>query len=220
MNGFIIRKYIQGDEKAIEEITYRTGFKGEDLTGKNYFNDKYLFYLLFIYYYPKFEPEHCFVAEEKQSGKVIGFICGTTDTKRQETKFYRQMPCRIILRIFSSTIWRYPKTLVTLFKMAQMGISFDPATSSKIKSSYPAHLHINILQEYQHLGLGMQLIQCFENHIRDLGIKGVHLKTTSYNLKAIPFYFKAGFQLVDEVPMKHFRFKDIKLLTFVKMISS
>jgi GNAT superfamily N-acetyltransferase len=218
MDNFIIRKYLPGDEKAIEEITYRTGFMGEDLTGKDYFNDQRLFYLIFIYYYPRYEPEHCYVAIEKDSNGVIGFICGTTDSRQQEIHFLCKMPSKIIFRIFTHTIWRDPGTIVTLIKLARIGQSLNSKESSDFKSKYPAHLHINILEEYQRRGLGMRLIQCFTEYLSKLRIKGVHLKTTSYNLKAIPFYLKAGFQIVDENPMTHPLYKDIKLLTFAKTI--
>ncbi|MCJ7702650.1 MAG: hypothetical protein MUO62_13785, partial [Anaerolineales bacterium] len=87
MTEVIIRPYHICDSQAVEDITYRTGFKGEDLFGRNYFDDKRLLYLILIYYYPKFEPEHCFVAADVRTRQVVGFICGTADTIHQEKIF-------------------------------------------------------------------------------------------------------------------------------------
>ena len=59
-----IRPYQQADEAAVENITYQTGFKGQGLEGRDYFNDKRLFFMIFIAYYAHYEPEHFFVAVE------------------------------------------------------------------------------------------------------------------------------------------------------------
>jgi len=213
-----IRKYLAGDEDAIKEITFRTGFKGEDLTGRNYIDDKDLFFLIFIYYYPKYEPQHCFVAEDLKREKVVGFICGTPNTVQQESRFKKIMIWRILFRVLSVTIWRYPKTFLTLLKMSGMRPSIDPIAISNLIQKYPAHLHINLLPEYQHMGLGSKLIQTYESHLLKLGISGVHLQTTSYNKKAIPFYLKNGYKVVNQSTMHHFLFDDLGLLTFAKTL--
>jgi len=44
----IIRNYRREDEPAVEDITYRTGFKGEDLTGRDFFDDRRLFFMLLL----------------------------------------------------------------------------------------------------------------------------------------------------------------------------
>ena len=46
MADIIIRNYRWKDEAAIEDITYKTGFKGEDLTGRDFFDDRRLFFML------------------------------------------------------------------------------------------------------------------------------------------------------------------------------
>jgi ribosomal protein S18 acetylase RimI-like enzyme len=212
----VVRIYRPEDESAIKEITYQTGFKGENLAGRKYFDDKHLLYLIFIYYYPNFEPKHCFVAENTTTGAVVGFICGTPDTHQQEKRFKKTIPWRIFVWTFTFTIWRYPKTFATLLKMAKMIPSIDPKGFSEIIKTYPAHLHINLLPKYQRKGLGTRMIQIFENHLKDLCVPGVHLQTTNYNKKAIPFYIKQDYQLVNDVPLKHFLYDDLKQLTFAK----
>ncbi len=218
MSNFIIRKYQPKDFLAIEEIVYRTGYKGEDLTGQGFLDDKRLVFLIFIYYYPKYEPEHCFVAVETQTDQVIGFICGTPDTDQQETQFEKLMPWRIGLRSFGYTLWRYPRTFRNIFRMKNIRPDISSKEFGKILLSYPAHLHINLLPEFQRLGLGNRLMQTFLDHLKTLNVSGVHLQTSSYNQKAIPFYQKLGFELVNEAEMNHFLFDDLNLLTFAKRI--
>ena len=74
MEKFTIRPFRKKDLKDLEEITYKTGDFGEDLTGKGWFNDSRLFFCLYIYYYLIFVPEHAFVAVVNQSASTGGVV--------------------------------------------------------------------------------------------------------------------------------------------------
>jgi len=219
----IIRSYRPGDEAAVEAITYRTGFKGEDLTGRGFVSDRWLCFLTSIYYYVRYEPAHFFVAVDTGKDAVVGFIGGTTDTGTQEKNFAKKIIPRIALRMFLFTIWRYPSSFWTLMKMTRMlGSLGDRKTIvAAIQSEYPAHLHINLLPEYQGQGVGTRLMRHFEAHLIDQGLKGVHLNTTNHNRKAVPFYHKMGFTVVSETEAKsHPVLDDLKLLTFAKKLDT
>lgn len=218
MESISIRPYKPEDEKAIEEITFRTGFKGEDLTGMGYFDDQRLLYLIFIAYYPRFEPQHCFVAERLWDHQVIGFICGTPDTPTQKVKFFRHMVSRIAFRAFGFTLWRYPRTFINLMRMSQMRPAIQPDTMRNIVDTYPAHLHINLLAGMHRQGIGTRLIHQFEQHLSVLGVPGVHLQTSNHNRKAVPFYHKQGYSLISNVAMNHFMLPGLRLLTFGKIL--
>jgi ribosomal protein S18 acetylase RimI-like enzyme len=218
MSKFNIRKYQPKDFIPIEDIVYRTGFKGEDMTGLSFIDDKRLFFLISIFYYPKYEPEHCFVAVDAHTDKVVGFICGTPNTNQQETKYEKLIPWRIFLRTLGYTIWRYPKSFMNLLKLNKARPDIGPSEFEEILAVYPAHLHINLLPEAQRQGLGSRLMAAFLDHLQFLDVPGVHLQTSSYNKKAIPFYSKLEFILVNKANMDHFLFDDLKLLTFVKKI--
>jgi len=41
---------------------------------------------IFIFYYTKYEPEHCFVAVDSPTNTVVGFIVRTPDTSTQTTR--------------------------------------------------------------------------------------------------------------------------------------
>ncbi len=218
MDEFKIRTFRPGDEKAIEMITYRTGFKGEDLTNRGFFDDQRLFYLIFIAYYPRYEPQHCFVVESSYVQRVVGFICGTPDTQVQEVEYSRNMYWRILLRTVTYTTWRYPKTFLNLIRMSQIRPCIQPETFQEILNNYPAHLHINLLPELHRKGIGTSLIRHFENHLKEISITGVHLQTTNYNQKAVPFYGKHGYTLLADAPMNHLFLKDLRLLIFGKRL--
>jgi ribosomal protein S18 acetylase RimI-like enzyme len=221
MTDITIRHYDKKDEAAVQKITYRTGFQGEDLTGLGHFDDARLFFLIFIYYYARYEPQHFFVADDTHSSAVVGFICGTPDTAAQQARFQTTMIPRIALRAFSFTIWRYPRTFRTLLRYRKMLENADGDESANaIQSKYPAHLHIDILPEYQNMGIGTMLMQRFEKHMLSQNVKGLHLQTTNHNHKAIPFYHKMGFGIINEKNTdSHPMLDDLVVLTFAKRLS-
>jgi ribosomal protein S18 acetylase RimI-like enzyme len=220
MSQFSIRKYKPSDRSAIREITYRTGFKGEDLTGRGYFDDKELWFLIFIDYYCRYEPGHFFVAQEAGGGAPVGFICGALDSREQERRYQKNMPWRILLRALLYTSWRYWRSFKNLLAMNSMLEGDDPQKMAEIYRLYPAHLHINILPEYQGVGLGARLMRTFETHLVDQQAPGVHLQTSNYNRKAVPFYQKMGFAIVLEKPVAHPTLSDFKTLVFAKPLSA
>ena len=69
------------------------------------------------------------------------------------------------------------------------------------------------------MGIGSRLIKRFEEHIASLGIKGIHLKTSNHNFKAIPFYKKLGYSILQEKSLTlHPSVSEFRILTFVKKI--
>ncbi|MBN2500963.1 MAG: GNAT family N-acetyltransferase [Anaerolineales bacterium] len=219
MSEVIIRKYQKADQPGVENVCYRTGYMGEGLDGRNLFNDKRLFTLLFNLYYAHFEPEHYFVAVDPKTDQAIGYICGTTDTEAQEKRLTRKIVPRILLRATFYTSWRHPESFRILRAMAKSAGQFTGSALAEIKQTYPAHLHIDILPEYQRIGLGTRLMDTFEDHLRAHGVKGVHLGTSNQNYKALPFYEKRGFQLVYEMPAQLWpEVSGLKTLFFAKCL--
>ena len=219
MSQVIIRKYQKADRLGIENVCYRTGYMGEDLDGKALFNDKRLFALIFNLYYAHYESEHYFVAVDAQNHQVVGYICGAMDTTAQEKRFTRTIIPRIMLRTFLYTSWRYPESFRILWAIANSSNQFSGEDLNEIKQTYPAHLHIDILSEYQRVGLGTRLMDTFEDHLRAHNIKCVHLGTSNHNHKAVPFYEKRGFHLVYEVPSQFWPgIADLKTLFFAKCL--
>jgi ribosomal protein S18 acetylase RimI-like enzyme len=217
-----IRNYRKQDEAAVEEITFRTGFQGEDLTGRRFFDDRTLFFLIFIYYYTRYEPQHCFVAVDSANDAVIGFICGTPDTPAQQARFMKTTAWRIPLRAFFFTIWRHPRTFLTFLRFVNMARHLNHGQSAaQLEADYPAHLHMNVLPEYQGQGVGTHLMRHFERHMLAHGVTGIHLQTSNHNQKALPFYKKMGFAIVSEMRADaHPAAEGLVLLTFAKRLDS
>lgn len=59
---------------------------------------------------------------------------------------------------------------------------------------YPAHLHIDILPEYQNKGYGAEMIKTLLTKLKEMNIPGVMLITNRDNKGAIRFYERLGFK--------------------------
>jgi GNAT superfamily N-acetyltransferase len=59
--------------------------------------------------------------------------------------------------------------------------------------NFPAHLHIDILPEYQGKGRGRALMNAFIAKLRENGVKGIHLIKAVENTASEIFYSKVGF---------------------------
>ena len=195
MQMYTIRAYEPTDEKDVVEICYRTGFLGETLEGIGRFEDKYLFALLFCLYYLWFEKENCFVSVDP-NGKICGYIMGSKNTTIQQFEFFKKMVPRILARLFTHTLFVSPKTFGTcvLFVLSLL-FGFK---EKNFEEKYPAHLHINISPEYQKAGLGSMLLSALEYKMVEDRVKGIHLLTSDSNFKAVPFYLKHGYRILDQ----------------------
>lgn len=218
MKNVVIRSCRKEDESGIVNVCYHSGYMGEDLENKNIFNDVKLFGYLFCVYYVRYQINDCFVAEDVQTKQVIGYLLGALDTKKQEKQFILKMSLRILVQFLSCTVWNYPETLKTiLFFM----IHKKPDHPQNLYFEYPAHLHINILPDYQRYGIGSKLITEFENHVRTSNGKGIHLQTTNENVKAVSFYNKIGYTLIQEEKRRLWRGADVcESLIFAKKLDN
>lgn len=186
----LIRKCRKSDQEGIMHVCYKCGYMGEDATG--HFWDKKLFGLLFCLYYPKYETDHCFVAEDR--GRIVGYILGSPDSQRQERFFLAKVGWRILLRILFITPLFYRQDMKTILHFIRLPRSSPP--DEEVNRKYPAHLHIDILESYQRKDIGTQLMDRFETHMRKLKVKGIHLGTSEGNYKAVPFYKKMGYKII------------------------
>ena len=213
-----IHPYHSKDRQGVINITYKTAYMGEDAHG--YFDDKYLLALLFGLYYLEFEPKGCFVAINNTSGEVVGYILSSLDTETQKQIFQRRMIPRIAARAFLYTSWRYHRCFRVFLRFM---FDTEPPHDRLYLNEYPAHLHINVHPKYHKQGIGTKLVNELEKYLKRRKCKGIHLWTSEKNVKAVPFYFKNGFELLYSSPEGYGLWpdaKDVKSLLFGKRYST
>ncbi len=143
-------------------------------------------------YYLEKEPENCFVAVD-ENDRAIGYIICSENFDVFKKRFTDEYYSRI-----KACEFRRRKSALR---------SIIP--HEKYKKDYPAHLHIDILPEYQRMGLGHKLTDALTSHLKKNGVKGIMLTTWIKNEKAKSFYNKYGFTLLEE--MKNCAVYGIKL---------
>ncbi|MBQ6022925.1 MAG: GNAT family N-acetyltransferase [Clostridia bacterium] len=133
-------------------------------------------------YYIEREPENCFVAVNEEDRAVAYIICAES-FDRFESVFYGTYASRL-------------KGQKHVYKASMH--SADP--QRKFKSEYPAHLHIDVLPQYQRQGLGHKLVDRLAEHLRAKRVPGVMLTVGSQNQVGQSFYRKYGFTQLEETP--------------------
>lgn len=158
-----IRQYEPKDRPAVERIC---AGKAGPL--------KKAFLTCFCNYYIEREPENCFVAAN-EADECVGYVLCASDFQR----------------------W------AKVFQKEYYGKSWNPVTKGMGKGTvegfrdfageYPAHLHIDIDDDYQRQGIGTRLIDALTQHLKKNGVKGVMFSVAADNEKGKNFYNKYGF---------------------------
>lgn len=128
-------------------------------------------------YYINEEPASCFVAVNEDD-EAVGYIICAPDDKRYQ-------------RIFKE---KYAPVLKKASPVRYFFHAVNERLCAKIKKTYPAHLHIDILSEYQRMGLGTMLMDTLIAHLKEIGVVGVYLGCGASNEKGVNFYRKYGFE--------------------------
>jgi ribosomal protein S18 acetylase RimI-like enzyme len=183
-----IRPYRADDLAALYDICLRTGDAGQDAS--HLYRDPKIIGNVYAAPYGVLEPENCFVAEDDEG--VGAYVIGTCDTHRFEKRLESE--------------W-WPKVREGLdpdpdgadARMAHI-IHHPSRTPRRITEPYPAHLHIDCLPRMQGIGLGKRLVDTFLDAMRAAGVPAVHLGVGPRNARAVAFYRRYGFHLVEQLP--------------------
>lgn len=179
-----IRPFAPGDEPALARICLRTADAGGDATGV--LEDDDLWAELFVLPYVARHPEYALVVES-DDGRAVGYLVGAPDTRAFEAWFRTDWwPAR-------GARWPRPD----IERTRQDGILIYAygrrAGAEPYGDSYPAHLHIDLLAEYQRQGFGRRLMQRLLSALDERGVPGLHLTLAAANTAARAFYDRVGF---------------------------
>ncbi len=130
-------------------------------------------------YYIRECIDTCFVLVDDENN-AVGYILCEPNYKRFE-KIFRKKDVPAITEI-SSKDGKAAKLLPLPYKI--------------FGKKYPAHLHIDILDEYQNKGYGTVLMNTLLDALEKSNIKGIMLIADSDNYGAIRFYKRFGFHTV------------------------
>jgi ribosomal protein S18 acetylase RimI-like enzyme len=180
-----VRRYEPADLDAIREVCVLTGHVGRDARGS--MTDTSLLPDTFAEPYVVFDPLLAFVADD--DGRAVGYVLGTADTVAF-TEWFRTTWLPMVAPRHAGR-----PAEVTDFESLILELMYDPARMVHDDlAEYPAHLHIDILPEYQGQGLGRKLIDAFRGELASRGVERFHLSMDPKNVDARAFYDRLGFE--------------------------
>ncbi|MHB8467478.1 MAG: GNAT family N-acetyltransferase, partial [Acidimicrobiales bacterium] len=169
-------------------ICYVTGYLGARVDWM--YRDVESFADLFSGYYTDAEPESAMVAE--RDGVVVGYLLGCVDS----TKTWDPAPI-IGRHVFRRGIALRPGTAGFIWRSVADAVRdrrHGPLPPSKvIDARWPAHLHVDLLQEARGTGVGSRLVRLWLDRLRRMGVAGCHLETFAENTTALAFFEAMGF---------------------------
>ena len=189
-----IRNYRPADRQAVRQISCDTSGKGKS---DRYFSDCETYADIITRYYTDYEPGSLWVAQANNI--VVGYLTGCLDT----SKFDRIMTRKILHSAISGAISRGAILRLESYQLfsalivsgiLRIGRGIDLKT-------YPAHFHINIIEDFRGVKRGRQLVERFKQQCVDAGIKGIHVEALGTNLKGRGFFEKMGFKPICERPL-------------------
>lgn len=166
-----IRPYQEKDKNNVRNICISTsvGYEAPE-------KEKLFILNLYCDYYIEQEPQNCFVLADGNDD-AVGYILCSENLKR-----YTKNMCTYRSLIRSKGMMKY------LYSWGEI-IAHLPA-SKKCK----AHMHIDILPDYQHKGYGSMLVNALKENLSSKGINSVMLVVGADNKNAVKFYKKNGFK--------------------------
>lgn len=182
-----IRQYREGDWSAVYEVCVRTGAAGRDARGRYRSDD--LIPDIYAGPYLLLEPGHAYVLDDGE--RAVGYIIGTADTEGFVAAYRERW-----LPLLRNKYPEPPTSPVTLEeqKLDQM---YHPEYLLRPElAQHPAHLHINLLPDYQGAGHGRALMTVFLGSVAAAGAKSCHLAVRNTNTTALGFYDRLGWRPV------------------------
>ncbi len=194
MPNLVIRPYQPVDRLPVFRIGADTAFFGAPIEA--YMEDRNAFLDAFYAYYTDLEPEHAWVA--CADGEVVGFLAGCVNTRLHNRKLLRVILPRLTGNLLRGK-YHFGKRSLHYFSGLLGGLLRREFTRVDL-DTFPAHLHINVESAWRGYKLGQRLMEAYLGQLRELGITGVYLDTTSLNEVACRLYEKIGFRLLDARP--------------------
>ena len=149
-------------------------------------------------------PETCYVLDDG-NGRVVGYCIGTADTtsfaQRWRNVFTPTIDAKLVPHANIQTgDPQMERPDIKHFRKAVYEADCSMLQPwPQMLEQYPAHLHIDILPEYQRKGWGKVLIHNFLGTVKSMGATGAHLDMVQSNTSARAFYEKIGFQICPQV---------------------
>ncbi|KAJ4356997.1 hypothetical protein N0V95_002869 [Ascochyta clinopodiicola] len=156
----------------------------------------YLWYRAYV----SLTPSTCFVLDDG-SGRAVGYCIGTADTASFAQRWREEFAPSVDSNIVPKPEIRTADLLMEKEETKGFRHALHHAECSALQvwpeelAKYPAHMHIDILPEFQRKGWGSVLIDTLFEAVKSKGASGIHLDMVRWNTIGRSFYEKIGFKV-------------------------
>jgi ribosomal protein S18 acetylase RimI-like enzyme len=183
-----IRRYLASDCADVYDVCVRTGAAGLDARGR-YSTDDVLGDI-YAGPYLHIAPEHAYVLDNGE--RVVGYIIGTPSTREFVAAYLTGWLPRL------RGTYAPPAGTPASEEERKLADMFGPEHMLRPElAPHPAHLHVNLLPDYQGAGYGRTLITTFLASVAAAGARSCHLTVRAANTGALRFYDKLGWRPID-----------------------
>lgn len=172
-----VRPYQKKDFRYVQDICMATSRYADEVTPIN----RATLCAMYCDYYLDNQADYCFVAVD-DSDIPVGYILCAVDRDNYE-EMMQEMYLPLARKISSSDYFHWNAEI--------------KVTERYVRQGYTAHIHVNVLEDYQRQGLGTQLVETVENKLHDMYVEGIYLITGQKNDVARAFYEKIGYEDID-----------------------
>ncbi len=174
-----VRPYNKKDFRYVQDICLATSWLAEEDTPTN----RAMLCAMFCDYYLDNQGEFCFVAVD-DNDVPVGYILCSADCDDYHDKM-TELYLPLVRKISGTQFFKWNAEVKLQERYSRQG--------------YTAHLHVDILPDFQHQGVGTQLIQSLEKHLKEKFVEGIYLICGSKNESARAFYEKNGYEDIDYI---------------------
>jgi ribosomal protein S18 acetylase RimI-like enzyme len=138
-------------------------------------------------------------------GRVVGYCIGTEDTASFAQRWRDVFAPSVDPELIPPPDVQTGNVLMEKDNIKHFRKAVHEAECSMLQpwpqmlQKYSAHMHIDILPEYQRKGWGTVLIDRLFEAVKSLGAKGIHLDMLQSNTNGRAFYERIGFQVCPQV---------------------
>lgn len=145
---------------------------------------KRISWLNYVDYYPLYASDTSFMAVD-EDGKPMGYLLCAPDFNEWKATMEKELVPQMAA-LDENGLTRFQDSV---------------AMMEPWQPDYPAHLHIDVLPEYQSKHVGSTLMKELFKTLAEKGIPGIQLGVSATRPQAIAFYKRNGFEVLEEDPL-------------------
>jgi protein O-GlcNAcase/histone acetyltransferase len=190
---YTIRPYRPEDRELVYQVCLETGDSGGDATHL-FSNYPDLLGDRFVGPYTLLSPDLSFVLED--AAGVCGYVLAALDSRAFQERYRSEWLPRLGGKYPppppSGSLRDSPEK--EMLREVQAPTFYLPPP---LYLEHPSHLHIDLLPRAQGRGMGTAMIKTILSILKAKGSTGVHLEMNALNTRALKFYLKRGFMVLE-----------------------